>query len=117
MLEKRKIKNVNLEAVQWLMAQGKELAQPFSAQPIYVYQATKEWWLPIRRYLHSNGCATATVSALQTHHARQTKVRKSKNDWIDAINVAKVFKAGESHATRMPHPTICDLREYCRTHF
>ena len=115
-LEMRKIKNLDFLAANWLIATGKQLASSLSVQPIYVFEATKDLWIPVRRYLHAQGHATATVSALQTHHARQTKVRKTKNDLIDAINIAKVFKAGESHATRMPHPTIRCLREYCRTH-
>lgn len=116
-LEKRKIKNVDFDASCWLVARGKEFAASYSAHPIFVFEATKDLWIPVRRYLHSCGCATATVSALQTNHQRKTKVRKSKNDLIDAINIAKVFKAGESHATRMPHLTLRLLREYCRTHF
>jgi transposase len=116
-LEKRKLKNVDADAANWLIARGKALASDLKATPIYVFEATNELWLPLRRYLHAQGGATATVSAFQTHHARQTKVRKSKNDLIDAMNIAKVFKAGESHATRMPHSTIRCLREYCRTHF
>jgi hypothetical protein len=116
-LEQRKIQNVNFEAADRLIARGKELATALSATPIYAFEATNELWLPVRRYLHASGCATATVSAVQTNHQRQTKTRKSKNDLIDAMNIAKVFKNGESHATRMPHPTIGRLREYCRTHF
>jgi transposase len=116
-LEKRKINNLELDDLSWLIATGKELAHPFSATPIYVFEATKDLWLPVRRFLHTGGFATATVSAVQANHQRKTKVRKSKNDLIDAINIAKVFKSGESHATRMPHPVIRCLREYCRSHF
>jgi transposase len=116
-LKKRRIKNVNLKDASWLISTGKELAVSFSATPIYVFEATKDLWLPVRRFLHSSGCATATVSAVQTSHQRRTKVRKSKTDLIDAINAAKVFKTGESHATRMPHPVVRCLREYCRMHF
>ncbi|MBI1925599.1 hypothetical protein HYR99_15265 [Candidatus Poribacteria bacterium] len=115
--EQRKIKNVDFSAAQWLMAKGKEVADPFSATPIDGFEATNELWLPLRRDLPSQRWATATVSALQTNHGRQTKVRQSQNDWIDAMNSAKVFKAGESHATRMPPPTRCCLRESSRTHF
>jgi len=61
--EKRKIKNVNLSSAQWLIAKGKEFGRSFDATPIYVFEATNELWLPIRRYLHFGGCATATVSA------------------------------------------------------
>ena len=92
------------------------MAEKFRASPIYVFEATGQLWVPLRRYLHQQGYSTATVCALQTNHARKTCIRKSKNDLIDAINVAKVFKSGESHASRIPHPVIANLREYTRLH-
>ena len=115
-LEQRIIRNLSFEDANWLIDTGVALATKFKATPIYIFEATGQLWVPLRRYIHHQGYPTATVCALQTNHARKTKIRKSKNDLIDAINVAKVFKSGESHASRIPHPVVANLREYCRLH-
>jgi hypothetical protein len=60
--------------------------------------------------------ATATESARQSKSARSTSTRKTKNDLKDAYNIAKVFKQGESHATRIPPEPIASLLEYTRLH-
>ena len=40
----------------------------------------------------------------------------AKNDLKDAYNITKVFKQGESHATRILPEPLASLREYCRLH-
>jgi transposase len=115
-LEEKNIQNLSFSDANWLLEKGVTLASSFKATPIYVFEATGQLWIPLRRHIHKQGYPTATVCALQTKHARRTKIRKSKTDLIDAIAVAKVFKNGESHASRMPHPVIANLREYCRLH-
>jgi transposase len=115
-LAKRIIRNLSFEDANWLIETGVTLAATFKASPIYIFEATGQLWVPLRRYIHLKGYSTATVCALQTNHARKTRIRKSKNDLIDAINIVKVFKNGESHASRMPHPVIANLREYTRLH-
>lgn len=115
-LETKIIQNLSFSDANWLIAKGVALATNFSATPIYIFEATGQLWVPLRRYIHQQQYPTATVCALQTKHQRGTRIRKSKTDLIDAINVAKVFKNGESHASRIPHPVIANLREYCRLH-
>jgi hypothetical protein len=68
-LEKRKIKNVDFDTASWLISTGKDLAVSFAEKVEGSYP--KDLWIPVRRYLHSVGCATATVSAVQTNHARR----------------------------------------------
>jgi transposase len=115
-LEQRIIPNNDLRGVTWLIETGHRLAPQFAAHPIYVFETTGPFWLPYRHFLHQAREATATVSAVQSKNARGTTTRKSKNDLKDAYNVAKVFKQGESHATRIPPEPIASLREYCRQH-
>ena len=59
---------------------------------------------------------TATVCGRQVNHARATVTRKAKNDLKDAYNITKVFKQGESHASRILPKPLASLREYCRLH-
>jgi transposase len=115
-LEARVIHNHHWEDFAWLMATGQRLAAPFQAQPIYVFEATGPFWQPYRHALHQAGLATATVCGRQTKHARATQTRKTKTDVQDAANIARVFKNGDSHASRIPPEPMASLREYSRLH-
>ena len=115
-LSQRIIRNNNLQDMLWLIETGDRLAAPFQAQPVYIFEATNVFWRAERNFLHRAGYATATVCGRQTNHARGTVTRAAKNDLKDAYNITKVFKQGESHATRLLPEPLASLREYCRLH-
>lgn len=115
-LTQRIIRNNNLQDMLWLIETGDRLAAPFQAQPVYVFEATNVFWRAQRNFLHRAGYATATVCGRQTNHARGTVTRAAKHDLKDAYNITKVFKQGESHATRILPEPLASLREYCRLH-
>lgn len=115
-LSQRIIRNNNLPDMLWLIETGDRLAAPFQAQPVYIFEATNVFWQAQRNFLHRAGYATATVCGRQTNHARGTVTRAAKNDLKDAYNITKVFKQGESHATRILPEPLASLREYCRLH-
>jgi len=115
-LEARVIDNHCWSDLTWLIDTGRRLAAPFGAQPIYVFEATGPFWRPYRHALHQAGLATATICGRQAKHARATQTRKTKTDLIDAASAARVFKQGESHATRIPPEPMASLREYTRLH-
>lgn len=115
-LTQRMIRNNHLPDLLWLVETGERLAAPFQAQPIYIFESTNVFWRAQRNFLDRLGYATATVCGRQTNHARSTVTRKAKNDLKDAYNITKVFKQGESHATRILPEPLASLREYCRLH-
>lgn len=110
------IRNNDLKEMLWLIAQGDELAARYEATPVYVFETTSVFWRAQRNFLHRAGYATATVCGRQTNHARATVTRKTHNDLKDAYNIAKIFKQGESHASRILPEPLASLREYCRLH-
>jgi hypothetical protein len=110
------IQNNTLKDMLWLITTGDQLAAPYAATPIYVFETTNVFWRAQRNFLHRAGYATATVCGRQTNHARGTVTRKAHNDLKDAYNIAKVFKQGESHATRILPEPLASLREYGRLH-
>jgi len=116
-LTHRRIPNRDLQAALWLVQEGKRLAHQFKATPIYVFETSGPYWRPYRLFLHQLGLPTATVSGRQTKRARGTGTRKTHNDLKAAYLIAKVFKQGESHASRIPPEPIASLREYARLHF
>ena len=115
-LTQRIIRNNDLQDMLWLIETADRLAAAFQAQPVYVFEATNVFWRAQRHFLHRAGYATATVCGRQTNHARGTVTRAAKNDLKDAYNITKVFKQGESHATRILPEALASLREYCRLH-
>jgi transposase len=110
------IQNNDLKDMLWLIATGDGLAARYGAAPVYVFESTSVFWRAQRNFLHRAGYATATVCGRQTNHARGTVTRKTHNDLKDAYNIAKVFKQGESHASRLLPEPLASLREYCRLH-
>ena len=115
-LSQRSIPNRDLQSALWLVQEGERLASQFDARPIYVFETSGPYWQPYRLFLHQLGLPTATVSGRQTKRARGTGTRKTHNDLQAAYLIAKVFKQGESHASRIPPEPIASLREYTRLH-
>ena len=112
----RQIHNQYLPDALWLVDEGRRLAEPFNATPLYVFETSGPFWRPYRQLLHQLKLPTATVTGRQTRKAQGTGTRKTHNDLKAAYLIAKVFKQGESHATRIPPEPIASLREYTRLH-
>ncbi len=115
-LAQRIVRNNNLQDMLWMIETADHLAAPFQATPIFIFESTNVFWRAQRNFLHRAGYPTATVCGRQTKHARDTVTRKTKNDLKDAYNITKIFKQGESHATRILPEPLASLREYCRLH-
>jgi hypothetical protein len=116
MLLQRTIPTTGLTAAFALIEETQQLAAEFDAVPVFVFEATSNYWRPLRDLFVRLGQPTATVSAVQVKHLRGTHVRKKKNDLIDALPAAQLFKNGSSHASRIPPEPLVPLRELCRAH-
>jgi transposase len=115
-LSHRQVRNQHLADGLWLVQEGQRLANLFQATPLYIFEASGPYWRPYRLFLHQLGLPTATVSGRQTRRSGGTGTRKKRNDLHSAFLVAKVFKQGESHASRIPPEPLATLREYTRLH-
>jgi len=112
----RTIPTTGLTEAFWLVEKMQRVAEPFAAVPVFVFEATSIYWRPLRDLFVRLGLPTATVSAVQLKNLRGTQTRKKKSDAIDALQVAKLFKNGSSHASRIPPEPLASLRELCRAH-
>jgi len=112
----RAIPTTGLTEAFWLVEEAQRLSEPFGAVPVFVFEATSIYWRPLRDLFVPLGLPTATVSAVQVKHLRGTQTRKKKSDAIDALQVAKLFKNGASHASRIPPEPPASLRELGRAH-
>jgi transposase len=115
-LSHRQVQNQHLADALWLVEEGQRLAEPFQATPLYIFEASGPYWRPYRLFFHQLGLPTATVSGRQTRRAGGTGTHKKRNDLQAAFLVAKIFKQGESHASRIPPEPLATLREYTRLH-
>ena len=112
-----KIKNVSFPHAEKLIEESVRIAYEHGVEePIFVLEATNVFWRPLFSYLTRRGFPCHTVCAKQTKYSRGTRMRKTKTDEIDAVHIAKLFKAGESHPTRFPPEPIMNLRELTRTY-
>ncbi len=112
----RTIPTTGLTAAFQLVEEAQRVAEPFGAVPVCVFEATSIYWRPPRDLRVRLGLPTATVSAVQVKHVRGTQIRKKKNDAIDSLQVATLFKNGASHASRIPPEPMASLRELCPAH-
>ena len=115
-LLQRTIPTTGLTEAFRLVEETQRLAAAFEAVPVFVFEATSIYWRPLRDLFVRLGQPTATVSAVQVRHLRGTQTRKKKSDAIDALQAAKLFKNGASHASRIPPEPMASLRELCRAH-
>jgi transposase len=113
-LSHRELQNQHLADALWLVQEGQRLAESCQATPIYNFETTGPYWRPYRLFLHQLDLPTATVSGRQTRKAGGTGTRKTRNDLQAAYLIAKIFKQGESHASRIPPEPLATLREYTR---
>jgi transposase len=110
------IKNCSFSDAEKLIGEATRKAKVFSAEPIFVFEATNVFWRPLYSYLSQKGFTCHTVCAKQTKSSRSTGMRKTKTDTIDAHHIARLFQMGESHPTAFPPHPIMNLRELTRAH-
>src|SRR5579883_2708020 len=113
-LLQRTIPTTGLTEAFRLVEETQRLAAAFEAVPVFVFEATRISWRPLRDLFVRLGQPTA--SAVQVRHLRGTQTRKKKSDAIDALQAAKLFKNGASHVSRIPPEPMASLRELCRAH-
>lgn len=108
------IENCSLKDAEALTREAEEAADKFACKPIFIFEATSILWRPLFAYLETSGYPCHTVSASQTNSSRKTKMRKTQTDEIDATQIAKLYKQGNSHPTKLPSEPLMSMRELTR---
>jgi len=108
------IENCSLKDAEALVREAEETADNFACKPVFIFEATSILWRPLFAYLEDSGYLCHTVSASQTNSSRKTKMRKTQTDEIDATQIAKLYKQGNSHPTKIPPEPLMSMREMTR---
>jgi len=113
-LKSLEVENCSLKDTKSLIREAEETADKFSCKPVFIFEATSVIWRPLFAYLQGSGYLCHTVSACQTNSSRKTKMRKTKTDEIDATQIAKLYKQGHSHPTKLLEEPLMSMRELTR---
>jgi transposase len=73
-------------------------------------EATGHYWMCLRAALERRGYATVVLNPIQTNARCNAQIRKTRNDRIDSVSIARVILAGEARATRVPDDQTAELR-------
>jgi transposase len=73
-------------------------------------EATGHYWMCAYHELARRGYACVVFNPLQTNARSRARIRKTRNDKIDSLTIARLVLAGEAKATRVPDPKITELR-------
>lgn len=77
-------------------------------------EATGHYWLVLYSWLHEQGFEIKVINPLVTDALRKMRVRKVKNDRIDAEIVAQVLMFGMYQETSVADGDTLALRQLCR---
>lgn len=77
-------------------------------------EATGHYWLVLYSWLFEQGFEIKVINPLVTDAYRHLRIRKVKNDRIDAEIVAKVLMFGEYQETAVANDETLSLRQLCR---
>ena len=77
-------------------------------------EATGHYWLVLYSWLLEKGFDIKVINPIVTDALRHMRVRKVKNDSVDAEIVAKVLMLGEYQETAIPDGDTLALRQLCR---
>lgn len=85
-----------------------------SQNSLVAMEATGHYWLVLYSWLFEQGFDIKVINPLVTDALRKMRIRKVKNDRIDAEIVAKVLMFGEYQETSVADTDTLSLRQLCR---
>jgi transposase len=77
-------------------------------------ESTGHYWMPVYYDLVRRGYDMVVINAIQTRAEFRTRIRKTKNDQLDAASIARAVLGGKIHATRVPEEPVFELRMLAR---
>lgn len=92
------------------------LLRPLAGPPhvLIAMESTGHYWMPVYYELVRRGYDAVVINAIQTRAEFRTRIRKTKNDKLDAASIARAVLGGKIHATRIPGEPIFELRMLAR---
>ena len=81
---------------------------------IIAMEATGHYWMPLYFALTRRGYQIAVINPIQTRVKFRSRIRKAKNDKIDARSIARMTLSGDAKSARIPDESTLELRMLTR---
>jgi transposase len=89
----------------------------FMAKPVVVMESTAHYHKILFTFLSKAGFAVSIINPLQTDSIKNLTIRKVKNDKLDALKIALLYRFQELRTTNIPEENLDCLRSLCRQYF
>lgn len=89
----------------------------FSVKPVVVMESTGHYHKILFTFLSKSGFAVSVINPLQTDSIKNLTIRKVKNDKLDALKLALLYRFQELRTTNIPDEDLDCLRSLCRQYF
>jgi transposase len=86
----------------------------YGCKPVLVMEATAHYHRILQGFMQKSGYEVIVINPLQSGALKNINIRKIKNDRIDALKIAQLYRLKQMKPTSLPSEAICDLRELCR---
>lgn len=73
-------------------------------------EATGHYWMPLYHELRRREYQCIVMNPIQTNSRAGVRIRKTKNDKIDSLAIARFVLTGDALATRLPEVETAELR-------
>ncbi|WHH59860.1 IS110 family transposase [Petroclostridium sp. X23] len=89
----------------------------FEAKPVVIMESTGHYHKILFQTLTKNGYEVCVINPIQSDSIKNIRVRKVKNDKVDAKRIALLYRFGQLKTTNIPHEDIDCLRSLCRHYY
>jgi transposase len=106
-----------LEGLNLALKRLKEVEYQYGSKCILVMEATGFYSRLLFHFFHQSNLDVWMVNPIQSNSIKNIKVRKVKNDKVDAYRIALLFLLGEAVPVRPPREDLAEINILCRQYF
>lgn len=89
----------------------------FGAKPVVVMESTGHYHKILFQTLNKNGYEVCVINPIQSDSIKNIRVRKVKNDKVDARKIALLYRFEQLKTANIPDEDIDCLRSLCRHYY
>lgn len=109
--------NHNLDDLKDVAKKMKEVETRLKSQCVLVMESTGHYSSILFNFFHKTNFKVCMVNPIQTNSIKNTKVRKVKNDKIDAFRIAVLYRLGELTPFQPAREDLAKINVLCRQYF
>jgi len=106
-----------LEGLNFALKRLKEVEYQYGSKCILVMEATGVYSRLLFHFFHQSNLDVWMVNPIQSNSIKNIKVRKVKNDKVDAYRIALLFLLGKAVPVRPPREDLAEINILCRQYF